>query len=167
MTPTDHPAARAYRERHGTDHPHVRQRTEAELSDRLGVPVHLDERVPPGMVYVLQEEEPMPPRLVFPVRLAIGSRVYDLGTVAGSDPAEISEELANRCEELAKLLRGPEHSPAPPCEGCDAPMVFRRGHPGRYVPMGKKEDGSPYIYGIHNVGACVMDRDLRESGGGL
>lgn len=135
MTPTDHPAARAYRARHGHDHPHVRQRTAAD------------------------------PRLVFPVRLAIGSRVYDLGTVAGSDPAEISEELADRCEELAKLLRGPEHSAAPPCEGCDAPMVFRRGHPGRYVPMGRKEDGSPFVYGVHNVALCVMDRPLRESQG--
>lgn len=164
MTPIEHPAARGYRERTGTDHPHVKARTEAELTERLGMPVHLDERVPQGMALIVQE--PPPPRLVFPVRLAIGSKVYDLGSVAGSDPEEISEELAARCEELAKLLRGPEHSPAPPCEGCGSAMVFRRGHPGRFVPMGQQEDGSPFVYGIHDVGTCAMDRDLRSRRGG-
>lgn len=51
-------------------------------------------------------DAPAPPvRVSLPVHLAVGNRVYHLGTVAGSDSDELMAELADRAEELAVLLR--------------------------------------------------------------
>lgn len=128
------------------------------VEEWAGLPVMVDPHVPPGTAYIV----PIEP-LTLPVRLAVGSYVYDLGEITGTTTPELSEALAGMAEELAEVLRGPEATPADPCEGCGAAMVHRRGHAGRYTIVSRHPDGRVAIYGVHHVGTCVMDREQREA----
>lgn len=91
--------------------------------------------------------------------LYAGDQLFELGPISAFTPQGLCDELADRLELLADTLRGPAASPADPCEGCGAPMVHRRGHPGRYTVVSREPGGDVAIYGIHNVGSCVMERE--------
>lgn len=103
----------------------------------------------------------------FPVRLAVGQREYTLGTVTGTTGDEVSESLADLLADVARELRGPEVTPAPPCEGCGVEMVYRRNPPlpgdaGRRFTVVARDPatGEPSIFGVHHVGLCCMDSRL-------
>lgn len=100
--------------------------------------------------------------LSFPVRISVGQHVYDLGAVSGATPFELTEALADLLTEFGRAARGPDTSPAPPCEGCGEPMVYRSGAPGRFTVTARTQTGAPSIFGVHNVQLCMNEAHRRR-----
>lgn len=96
-----------------------------------------------------------PVRVIMRATVRAGDERFDLGFISGDTPQGLCDDLADRLEHLADVLRGPKSSPAEPCEGCGTPMVHRRGHPGRYTVVSRAPDGEVAIFGIHDVTGCI------------
>lgn len=100
--------------------------------------------------------------LSFPVRITVGQHEYDLGEVSGATPFELTDNLSRLLAGFARAARGPSTSPAPPCEGCGADMVYRSTAPGRFTVEARTETGEPSIFGVHNVNMCLQAAHRRR-----
>lgn len=102
-------------------------------------------------------------RISHRARLYVEGHVFNLGEVSGENPQALCDDLADRLEHLAKILRGPDATPDGACEGCGVPLVRRRSEPGRFTIESRDDNGDPVIYGVHYPGLCVIDRHRRAT----